>query len=233
MAGFCHPTKPKYPKPLASPRNPHPSPPHNTNLPTTPKTTTPHPNPPNPDPVTPTPSLIAHTVAPPPPQTTTMLSPETIPPVDFVVHMEVEDNPGIDFPLMEIPKRKEDLFESQLKAIDDAIQYQPKNPPPIKNPSILTKTLPNQIPRTIMGDITNYESPTVVGPKQQGGKQSWKKLARAQTRNEDAPLEPIYMKRTSTSLEDINPVAEVLKKWCGGINENISAEAGLQPRRDP
>ena len=134
---------------------------------------------------------------------------------------------------MEIPKRKEDFFESQLKAIDDALQYQPKNPPPIKNPSILTKTLPNQIPRTIMGDITNSESPNIVGLKQQGGKKSWKKLARAQTSNEDASLEPIYMKRTSTYLDDTNSVAEGLKKWCGGINENISAKAGSQPRRDP
>ena len=98
VAGFCHPTKPKYPNPPASPRNPHPSPPHKTNLPTIPKTTTPHPTPPNPHPVTHTSSSIVHTVAPRPPQTTTMLRPETIPPVDFVVHMEVEENPRIDFP---------------------------------------------------------------------------------------------------------------------------------------
>jgi hypothetical protein len=233
VAGICQPTKPKHPNPPASPRNPHTHPPHNTNTPPLPKSKTTHPSPPirNTEPHK-TPSPV-HTVAPPQPQTATEPRPDNSPPVDFTVHMEVEKNPGFDYAFTEIPKRKENIFESQLREIDDAILYQPKDTPPNMTLPILTKTQPHQTPHTILGDITNSENQKPVGPKTQGVKKSWKKLARAHVVTEDTPLEPTHLKRTSSYLEDIDPNEECLKKQCGGTTRIILAEAVMQPRQAP
>jgi hypothetical protein len=162
-----------------------------------------------------------------------VLRPENSPPVDFTVHMEVEENPGFDYPFSEIPKRKEDLFESQLREIDAAIHYQPKAIPPNMTPSILTTPPSNHNQHTILGDITNSENSITVGRKSQGAKKSWKKLARAQGVHEDATLEPIHIKRSSICLEEPNPIEACLKKRCGGIIDSTSAEAVMQPRRAP
>ena len=64
-------------------------------------------------------------------------------------------------------------------------------------------------------------------------KRYWKKLARAQGISEDRLLDPINIKRSSTSLEDNNQISSCSKKQCGANSISISAEAVVQPRRQP
>jgi hypothetical protein len=247
VEGIVRPPPPKNKTP------PHTQPTHHTrpsSTKTPPNTPTVAPSPP---PLNPIPT--SHT----PPQTTTTTLPNPIPPpeiaptaahtpipVDFMTDMEVEENLVSSPYCLTKPNRKENNFESQLRDIDSAIDYTPKQntchittheggfdakisstPINVDNPP------PNHESPAILGDITNITHPNPAGPKTQSTKRSWKKLARAQTNHEPPPHEPMQTKRNFFSLDGHTPHARNPKKQCGVLSELISAEVAGQPRREP
>ena len=157
--GIIRPPHPKQPtKPPPSPVSPIPthtqsyteSPPTNTIIPPSPSHQTP---------------LNHHFTTPPPLKNTTTPTPPTAAPVaysspthdDYPTHMDLEENPG-EIPIF--PERIGQLqdFESQLRDIDNAINYSPPSmesfPKTIPS-SKSTLNSPQQTPRVALGDVTN------------------------------------------------------------------------------
>ena len=129
-----------------------------------------------------------------------------------------------------------DDFESQIRDIDQALNYVSPNLEIFPNSIPLPKPnlSPSQhTPRVVLGDVTNKKEAHVGGQKLHAAKRSWKKLARSQGIPEDRFLDPINIKRSSNSLEDNNQISPCLKKQCGANSMSISAEAVVQPRRQP
>lgn len=150
--------------------------------------------------------------------------------------MEVEENPGFTPDFSEPLNRGEDFFESCLREIDTAIDYQPKfkeniperdiTPIPASSLTPQSESLPNHVPHAVLGDITNLH------PRSASAKKFWKKLARAKVNYESPILEPMQTKRTSSYLEEKESHAESVKKHCGASHELLTAAAAVQSRRD-
>ena len=148
--------------------------------------------------------------------------------------MEVEENPGFTPDLSHRVIRGEDTFESQLREIDQAIEYHKIlkeniskntfNPIPIPSPTTSAEPLPNPGHYAVLGDITN--SKTKLTP----AKKSWKKLARSKEHYDSPLLEPMQPKRTSSYLEENMAHAESAKKHCATHFDPLSVAAALQPR---
>jgi hypothetical protein len=160
--------------------------------------------------------------------------------------MEVEENPALDHFGLIKPIRQDDIFESQLREIDLAINYLHKEKecivisPDRENnakislpPTNTSESNQNSGSHAILGDITNITQPTSSGSKAHSAKRSWKKLARAHPHNEAPPLEPMHTKRTFLYLDENTPHAGNPKKQCGEYVDMISAEVAEQPRRKP
>ena len=149
--------------------------------------------------------------------------------------MDLEENLGF-ISLITERIRQEQIFENQLRDIDNALNLSPPNM--VSLPKPLTPLKSNLSPsqyttRVALGDVTNT---AVAQPKEQKAhsvKKSWKKLARAQGNSEDNPLDPVHIKKSSHSLDDDNLVFLFSKKQCGVNNSSISAEAAIQSRRQP
>jgi hypothetical protein len=209
--------------------------------------------------IPPSPPNNHNPLSPTPPQTTNDTPPCSIPPpipvpettqtpvpVDFMTDMEVEENPVSTPFCLTKPNRKEDIFESQLREIDSAINYLQKekectlispdreiNAKISLPPTNISGPNPNSGSHAILGDITNITQPTSSGSKAHSAKRSWKKLARAQPNNEAPPLEPMQTKRTFLYLDENTPHVGNPKKQCGVYVDMISAEVAEQPRRKP
>ncbi len=236
-------------KPPTRQKPPHTPPPHSqpqTAIPTSPTKNTstahpdqthhPNPTPPHNYPLSPPPHISqSHPQPVPPPDSTHTANPQTTL-VDFPTNMEVEENPGFTPDLSQRVIRGEDIFENQLREIDQAIEYHkilkeniPKNNPnpiPIPSPTISAEPLPNPSHYAVLGDITNSK------PKLTPAKKSWKKLARSKEHYDTPLLEPMQPKRTSSYLEENMAHAESAKKHCGTHFDSLSVAAALQPRRE-
>ena len=185
--------------------------------------------------------------------------PEFTPP-NLETDMEVEQNPGpTDF----TPQCKStlELFNDQLREIDQAINYIPEknivadqipalvHDFPTHTPAVMTPSPQSMqsdpLPRIPLGDISNgLTSPT--RPKRNTAK--WKKLARASNTRSASPSQAHSHKRAVVFIEE-EPGSERKKRaatsqWAYGLELNagdvceantvkISAEAGYQPCREP
>ena len=148
---------------------------------------------------------------------------------------DLEENLGFA-PIFPDVIRQEQNFESQLRDIDNALNYfspimESLSKPLTSSKSSLYPTQQN--PCAVLGDITNKDLTHLRGQKSNLGKKSWKKLARAQSISEDRPLDPVHIKRPSSLLEDNDPGFLFSKKQCRVNDSSISAEAVVQPRRQP
>jgi hypothetical protein len=154
---------------------------------------------------------------------------------DYPTNMDLEENPGY-VTIFSEKIRQVDDFESQIRDIDQALNYSPPNLENFPNSIPLPKPnlSPTQhTPRVVLGDVKNKKEAQVGGQKLLSAKRSWKKLARAQGIPEDRFLDPMNIKRSSNSLEDNNQISPCSKKQCGANSMSISAEAVVQPRRQP
>ena len=64
-------------------------------------------------------------------------------------------------------------------------------------------------------------------------KKTWKKLAREAGVHACIPTEPLQGKRQSSSRDGVGLSEDGSKKLRGELNDFISAEAVVQPRREP
>ena len=185
--------------------------------------------------------------------------PEFTPP-NFETDMEVEQNPG---PKYFTPQCKStlELFNDQLREIDQAINYIPEKDIvedqipalvhdfPTHTPAVLTPSpqfmQSDPLPRIPLGDISNgLTSP----PRPKRNTAKWKKLARASNTRSAGPSQAHSLKRAVVFIEE-EPGSERKKRAAtsqcaygsklnaGDVCESnavkISAEAGYQPCREP
>jgi hypothetical protein len=150
-----------------------------------------------------------------PPEKTSPHPPQTATPADHhqpnhdnhPTHMDLEENPGFA-PIFSYVIRQEQNFGSQLRDIDNALNYFSPSMERLSKPLTSSKSSlspTQQNPCAVLGDITNKDLTHLRGQKSNPRKKSWKKLARAQSISEDRPLDPVHIKRPSTLLEDNDP----------------------------
>ena len=76
---------------------------------------------------------------------------------DYPTNMDFEENPGY-VPLFPEKIRQADDFESQIRDIDQALNYFPPNLESFSNPITFPSpnlTPPQHISRVVLGDVTN------------------------------------------------------------------------------
>jgi hypothetical protein len=240
IEGILRPPPPQSKQPKQAPPPPPPNPfsshtqinvPHPPIIPIAPPSP-PHQPSPNPYHTT---TLPQQYNTPSPPQTAAPVDHPPLTNDDYPTNMELEENPGY-VPIFSEKIKQVDDFESQIREIDQALNYVSPNleifpkPIPLPKPNLS----PSQhTPRVVLGDVTNKKEAHVGEKKLPVAKRSWKKLARSQGISEDRFLDPINIKRSSNSLEDNNQISPCLKKQCGANSMSISAEAVVQPRRQP
>ena len=190
---------------------------------------------------TPQPNQLQQSYTTPAPPPTTGITPAADEEGD-VLNMEVEENPGFMIFSKENQINQADIFERNLREIDSAIGFCPQVtagilPNPSGQPLKTTPHIPPQdspsIPRGILADITNPMQPEPLYTTPQPRKKTWKKLAREAGVHACIPTEPLQGKRQSSSRDGVGLSEDGSKKLRGELNDFISAEAVVQPRREP